>query len=95
MANLHKLGTHKTMVYPSNDFINVKYHNTDVVSFNDNEFILRTGGWFTKTTKDRMNQASNQYGLGYRVFQKNFAWYVDYQNQVIPFTCDKIFTRRK
>ena len=94
MASLQKLGTHKTMVYPMDNFINVRYHNTDVVSFNDEEFILRTGGWYTKTTKDRMNQASNQFGLGYRVFQKTFEWFVEYQDKVVPFTCDKIFRRK-
>ena len=35
MASIQKLGTHKTMVYPMDNFINVRYHNTDVVSFND------------------------------------------------------------
>lgn len=53
----------------------IRYHDTDVVKFNDNEVVLQTGGWFTMTTKTRMNQASNQFGLGYTVYQKNHTWY--------------------
>lgn len=55
----------------------VRYHNTDVVSFTDKRVTLRTGGWCTVTTKTRMNQAANQFGLGYSVYQKNHDWYVN------------------
>lgn len=94
MANLQKLGTHKTLVYPQDNFINIQYHNTVVVAFNDKEVILNNGGWYTKTTKDRMNQTSNQFGLGYRVFQKNFQWYVEHDNQVMPYTNELILRRK-
>jgi hypothetical protein len=38
--------------------------------------LLCTGGHETATTKARMNQASEEFGLGYRVRSKNFEWYV-------------------
>lgn len=53
----------------------IRYHNTDVVSFNEHRIILRTGGWKTVTTKLRMNQAARQFKLGYGVSQKNHQWY--------------------
>jgi hypothetical protein len=54
----------------------VRYHNTDVVTFTDKTITLDSGGWETVTTKLRMNQAANQFGLGYYVSQKNFEWFV-------------------
>jgi len=39
--------------------IAVKYHATDVVTyFPDGRVRLNTGGWFTYTTKDRLNRFS-------------------------------------
>ena len=67
-----------------------RYHSTDVVSFNAKKVILRTGGWMTKTTKDRMNQASAQFGLGFSVTQRKGVWYVgtnDYTNT----PCERLF----
>jgi hypothetical protein len=48
----------------------VWYHSTCVVEFDKDVIKLCTGGWRTATTKTRMNQASNQFGLGYSVYQK-------------------------
>jgi hypothetical protein len=77
-----------------------------VVSFSADYVILRTGGWNTVTTKARMNQASNQFNLGYCVNQTNFIWYVstwerNAQTGVImsktsaPFKGSKIIIDRK
>lgn len=54
----------------------VRYHDTDVVTFDGNTVILRTGGWKTATTKTRMNQASFQYDLRYHVHQTKGKWFV-------------------
>lgn len=54
----------------------VRYHQTDVVRFNTREIILNTGGWNTRTTVTRMNQASNQFGLGYNVSIRKGHLYV-------------------
>ena len=66
----------------------VTYHGTRVVSVNDTTITLRTGGGRTATTKLRMNQASNQFGLGYRVFQKDYEWYVNFRKDGRPFGPD-------
>ena len=39
--------------------------------------MLDTCGWKSATTKTRMNQAANQFGLPYRVYQKDYVWYVE------------------
>ena len=70
----------------SDGYTCVRYHQTDVVRFKGERIILNTGGWFTATTKLRMNQASNQFGLGFRVYQKNHEWFVSLRDgRVFPF----------
>ena len=80
MANMHKIGSTATTVRTEDGYTIVRYHNTDVVKFNSDEIVLNTGGWKTNTTKARMNQASNVYGLGYRVYQKDWEWFVEYRD---------------
>ena len=57
--------------------IQVWYHKTCVVEFDHNMTKLHSGGYRSATTKLRMNQSSNQFGLGYQVFQKSYAWFVE------------------
>lgn len=83
MAQTQRIGKHATYIFTNSEgFTVVKYHNTDVVAFNDTTILLNTGGWFTNTTKTRMNQASNIFNLGFRVFQKDFNFYVEFKNHI-------------
>ncbi len=68
-----------------NGSIAVSYHGTRVVQFSPKQVVLDSGGWQTSTTKLRMNQASNQFGLGYRVVQRNREWLVEWRGSVVPF----------
>jgi hypothetical protein len=86
MTQQTTIGTHKTKIYREGEYTKVKYYNTDVVSFNDEEIILKTGGYKTKTTKTRMNQTSRQFNLGFNVYQKNWEWYVDVEIVNTPYT---------
>jgi hypothetical protein len=79
------IGTHKTSVVNDNNITMVCYHNTPVVKITDTDIILNTGGWYSATTKRRMNQASHSFGLGFAVYQVNFSWYVDYKGDTIPY----------
>lgn len=87
MGQQATIGTHRTTIRSvlTERYLRVTYHNTDVVEVKNNILILDNGGYYTKTTKVRMNQASNEFGLKYWVFQKNFAWWCDYQGEVYPF----------
>lgn len=58
----------------------VQYHDTIVVEFTDDTIKLNSGGWRTATTKLRMNQVSDQYDLGFRVYQKYDSWWVEPKN---------------
>jgi hypothetical protein len=74
-----------TKVYTEDGYTKVRYHRTVVVMFDDKETILNTNGWASNTTKLRMNQASNQFGLGYYVFQKDYEWFIQTKSGTIPF----------
>jgi hypothetical protein len=63
----------------------VLYHEKHVVCWNRKMIVLRNNGHLTMTTKSRMNQASNQFNLGFRVFARNRVWLVQWQRTEIPF----------
>lgn len=85
MTKVNEIGTVATVTVINNKDTCVIYHDTTVVKFNDAQIVLESGGWRTATTKRRMNQASNVYGLGYQVYQKDKTWYVDYQGETLEF----------
>ncbi len=87
MPQLTKLGTRGTSVkWDSDGSFSVVYHYTPVVTVKANgTIILDHGGWRSYTTKVRMNQASNQFGLGFSVYQKDFDWFVQVNGETIPF----------
>lgn len=63
----------------------VQYHDTDVVRFNTEKIVLNNGNWLTKTTVIRMNQASNEFGLGYHVSVKKGVMYVTFKGETLQF----------
>jgi hypothetical protein len=100
MTQLNKVGTVATSVFSEDGYTKVVYHQTVVCKWNEQEIILDSGGWQTNTTKTRMNQASNQYALGFQVFQRDFDWFVAFydegyfnENAVIEFDDGMIIPR--
>lgn len=79
------IGTHCTTVATSGGVTRVTYHETVVVAFDDKQITLDTDGYFTPTTKTRMNQTSFQFDLGFHVYQEEGHWYVDYNGEIIAF----------
>lgn len=72
----------------------ITYHSTRVVIFNPDLIILDSGGWFSNTTKARMNQASNTFKLGFSVYQSKHQWYVSFGGKTYPYS-DKMRLDRK
>ncbi len=95
MAQMHRISGTATKVYDEGGITYVRYHNTDVVAFNDKFVTLRTGGWQSNTTKTRMTQASNQLDLGYSVRQKDFGWFVKTKAGEYPFDSENFTFNRK
>lgn len=58
-------------------FMACVYHQTKVVRWSRDTVVLNSNGFQTATTKTRMNEVSQEYGLGYHVFQKDHEWYVE------------------
>ncbi len=90
-----ELPTYKTKVNKNaRGQTEIIYHETAVVTFDPEQIILNTGGWWTRSTKTRMNQVSEYYSLGFRVFQKAGEWFVDYRANIQPFTKDILALNR-
>lgn len=94
MAQTQRIGKTATKVIEKVEGISVIYHQTTVVWFNLAKIVLDTGGWFTLTTKTRMNQASNQYGLDYHVRQVKGQWFCEFKGQAIKFEGDTLTLTR-
>lgn len=96
MSKTQQIGKHKTTVFTDSETgtLHVRYHNTSVVEIHPDYIMLDTGGWATATTKLRMNQASNQFGLGYRVYQKDHDWYVTTDAGTFPFDSWRVMIDR-
>jgi len=90
---INQVGSHRTAVYTSDGYTRIVYHQTEVVKFNHDETVLNSGGWHTQTTKARMNQASEQYDLGYQVYQRDYEWLVDYRGKTLEFYDGMVLTR--
>ena len=95
MASMHKIGTHKTSVFEDNGVTFVVYHSTAVVKFDGSVITLNTGGWQSVTTKARMNQASNEYCLGFSVRQKNHQWLISFGGVEVPYEGRQVLLDRR
>lgn len=94
MPSMDRLSSYKTTVTFANGKMRVTYINTVIVAWDDTHVTLRSDGYETVTTKRKMNQTSNQFGLGFRVIQKNFSWFVQLPNgDTVPFTDGMTFER--
>jgi hypothetical protein len=65
------LENHTRIERRAENSIAIKYHDTDIVTyFPDGRIIVNTGGWKTKTTKDRINRYTS-----FQIGQYNDIWY--------------------
>ena len=72
----NKLSNYKTTWVETNGRGSVVYAHTPIVEWDDETITLRSDGWETVTTKKKMNQSANQFGLNFTVFQENYEWFV-------------------
>jgi len=70
----------KVVLNPDGESV-CRYHWTDVVTWEKGYVTLRTGGYDTLTTRDRMNQCADEYGLGYAVFREKGETYFTMRNK--------------
>lgn len=77
-----KLIMNNTVRYERNDgAIVIRLHHTDIIVKKDGNVSLYTGGWKTVTTKDRLNNCTeNIY-----VYQEKSIWYVQTPKETVQF----------
>ena len=65
----------------------VVLHRTAIAVYDHNTQALKlnTGGWHTNTTKSRLNALLEEVKWGCKVFQKNFDWFVSYNDETASF----------
>lgn len=71
----------------------VVLHATNIVEFDQDKVKLDSGGFRTSKTKARMNQASLDHGLGFTVKKIEGKWFLQTENETIPFRDKMEFER--
>lgn len=67
----------------------VRLHRTNVVDlYHDGSYVIRTGGWYSVTTKNRINKYTPQ---NVYVYQEDFEWFISHKNGETPFFEDAKF----
>lgn len=103
MPRMDRLSSyHTTVAADAQGFTVVTYVATAIVSFNRNVITLRNSGWDTVTTRRKMNQAANQFGLSYSVYREKGETFVrlpdktweDCKAHPVPFVDGMTFSRR-
>lgn len=82
-VQLSKKGNTKIIPYFNGQI--VKLYNTSIVIFDEKQITLNSGGYQTSTTKNRMNQTSTEYSLGFYIWQKKGRWFVTFQGEELDF----------
>jgi isocitrate dehydrogenase kinase/phosphatase len=80
MARTDKLSTYRTAWEHDATRGSVTYISTRIVARDGDAVTLNSDGWQTVTTKRKMCQAANQFGLRFCVYQKAGEWFVDVRN---------------
>lgn len=65
--------------------ISLHGHNIATVDHNTKAVKLDSCGYETNTTKSRLNALLSEVKYGCKVFQKNFDWFVNYQDETASF----------
>ena len=60
-----------------NGKVHLKLHGNPIATrMNDNKVYINTCGWFTNTTKERLNYLLYALGNDLKITQKNWVWYL-------------------
>ncbi len=71
----------------STDCSSIFLHSHKIATYDHKNQAVRLSscGWQTVTTKSRLNAILDEVKYGCRVFQKQFEWFVSYQDQTESF----------
>ena len=74
--------------HPSENLSEVRLHGNLIAWLDHTKQVLAisSAGWYSNTTKSRLNALLYEFNTGIRVFQKNFDWFVsDFQGKKVDF----------
>ena len=73
----------------------VVLHRTAIAVYDHNTQALKlnTGGWYSVTTKSRLNAILQELITGARVFQRDFNWFLSYNNLTVDFNDGMILSQ--
>ena len=75
-----------TEVINADGVSSVYLHGNLIAEITDDAMKIFDGGWQSNTTKSRLNALCYEFATGYRVFQKNWDWFVaDFQGNASDF----------
>ena len=81
-------GSNTTVVYNDSTNCSSVYlhgHQIATLDHNTNAVKLDSCGYESRTTKSRLNAILDEVKYGCKVFQKNFDWFVGYNNETTDF----------
>lgn len=95
MTNIYKFQGVETTTATDRDGALVGYYRgTPVARLAGDVVTLNTGGWFSRTTKVRMNQFSHHFtGHAFGVYQKKGQWFVDVNGNTLQFNGNSLTFR--
>ncbi len=88
MSQTQRISKNNTTVRTADGKTTVTLHSTAVLIRDPaaKTAVLNSGGWHSSTTRTRINQACNEFGLGIGVFQRKFDWFVSLiDGREVPF----------
>lgn len=91
MSQTQRISKNNTTIEISGDKTIARLHSTAIVTLHPKAVELNSGGWRTATTRTRMNQVSNEWRLGYGVYQRKGEWFVSYRSEGRPQNALKFF----
>jgi len=74
------------MYSPERDASYVYLHGNHIATIGDTFVEMYTCGYYTNTTKSRLNAILSEHGNGARVYQKRGEWFVSDNGVTVPFT---------
>lgn len=79
-----KIGNNTFLVRLEPNVLGIRLHSTYIIEIDPTDIMkLKTKGWWSRTTKDRLNQFLGCRGVG--IYQKNNNWFIKGLNGVFQF----------
>jgi len=77
VKEVYKLPCYETKIYKDDDGTYFFYFNTCIAAARYNgSLAISCGGWYTATTKKRINKILDYYNIPWSIYQKDYVWHL-------------------